>query len=110
MAAGNDLIVNCGMFATGMTCSHEQLLMDEEISAMSRRIAAGMTVNSETIAADLIKQIGPRGEGYLTTDHTLSLVAVGGICKTTAFGPREPRNLGEPGGQGHVSDCTGKGP
>jgi trimethylamine--corrinoid protein Co-methyltransferase len=71
VASGNDLIVNCGMFATGMTCSHEQLLMDEEISAMSRRIAAGMVVDSETIAADLIKQIGPRGETYLTTEHTL---------------------------------------
>ena len=71
VAAGNDLIVNCGMFATGMTCSHEQLLMDEEISAMSRRIADGMAVNAETIAADLIKQIGPRGEGYLTAEHTL---------------------------------------
>lgn len=71
IAAQNDLIVNCGMFATGMTCSHEQLLMDEEITAMSRRITEGMLVNSETIAADLIKQIGPRGEGYLTADHTL---------------------------------------
>jgi trimethylamine---corrinoid protein Co-methyltransferase len=72
VAAGNDLIVNCGMFATGMTCSHEQLLMDEEISAMSRRIAEGMLVNQETIAADLIKQIGPHGEGYLTAEHTLT--------------------------------------
>jgi trimethylamine--corrinoid protein Co-methyltransferase len=71
VAAGNDLIVNCGMFATGMTCSHEQLLMDEEISAMSRRIAAGLQVNPETIAVDLIKQIGPHGDGYLTADHTL---------------------------------------
>jgi trimethylamine---corrinoid protein Co-methyltransferase len=71
IAAGNDLVVNCGMFATGMTCSHEQLLMDEEISAMSRRIAEGMLVNRETIAADLIQQIGPRGEGYLTAEHTL---------------------------------------
>jgi trimethylamine--corrinoid protein Co-methyltransferase len=71
VASGNDLIVNSGMFATGMTCSHEQLLMDEEISAMSRRIAAGMRVDRETIAADLIKSIGPRGESYLTTEHTL---------------------------------------
>lgn len=71
IAAGNDLVVNCGMFATGMTCSHEQLLMDEEITAMARRIAAGITVNSETIAADLIKQIGPQGESYLMADHTL---------------------------------------
>lgn len=72
VAAGNDLIVNCGMFATGLTCSHEQLLIDEEISAISRRIAAGIDVSKETIAADLIRQIGPRGDTYLTTDHTLS--------------------------------------
>lgn len=71
VAAGNDLVVNCGMFATGMTCSHEQLLMDEEISSMVRRISAGITVTPETIAADLIKQIGPRGESYLMADHTM---------------------------------------
>jgi trimethylamine:corrinoid methyltransferase-like protein len=64
VAAGNDLIVNCGMFATGMTCSHEQLLIDEEISAISRRIAAGIEVSADTIAADLIRQIGPRGDTY----------------------------------------------
>jgi trimethylamine--corrinoid protein Co-methyltransferase len=72
VAAGNDLIVNCGMFATGMTCSHEQLIMDEEISAMSRRIAAGIRVNNETIAKDLIMEIGPHGTGYLMSEHTMS--------------------------------------
>jgi trimethylamine--corrinoid protein Co-methyltransferase len=71
VAARNDLVVNCGMFATGMTCSHEQLLMDEEISAYSRRIAAGIEVNAETIAADLIKERGPQGETYMTATHTL---------------------------------------
>ena len=70
IAAGNDLIVNCGMFATGMTCSHEQLIMDEEISAMSRRLVRGIEVSADTIAADLIKAIGPQGDGYLTADHT----------------------------------------
>jgi trimethylamine--corrinoid protein Co-methyltransferase len=71
VGAGHDLIVNCGMFATGMTCSNEQLLMDEEISAMCRRIAAGVSVNKDTIAADLIKQIGPQGGTYLITEHTM---------------------------------------
>jgi trimethylamine---corrinoid protein Co-methyltransferase len=70
VAAGNDLIVNCGMFATGLTCSNEQLIMDEEISSMSRRIAGGIRVDDETIAADLIREIGPRGS-YLVSDHTL---------------------------------------
>ncbi len=71
VAAGNDLIVNCGMFATGMTCSHEQLIMDEEISAISRRIAEGILVNDATIAKDLIQEMGPRNPSYLTSLHTL---------------------------------------
>ena len=70
VASGNDLLVNCGMFATGMTCSDEQLVMDEEISAMSLRIADGMRVDPDTIASDVIKSIGHRGE-YLTSEHTL---------------------------------------
>ena len=71
VGAGNDLVVNCGMFATGLTCSNEQLLMDEEISAYSERIARGIEVTPATIAADLIKERGPQGETYLTAEHTL---------------------------------------
>ncbi len=71
VAAGHDLIVNCGMFATGMTCSNEQLLIDEELSAISRRIAAGMRVEPHTIAKDVIIERGPQGETFLTTEHTL---------------------------------------
>jgi len=71
VGAGNDLIVNCGMFATGMTCSDEQLLMDCEIAGMCRRLAAGVEVSKETIASDLIKQVGPQGESYMMQEHTL---------------------------------------
>jgi trimethylamine---corrinoid protein Co-methyltransferase len=71
LAAGNDLIVNCGMFATGMTFSHEQLVMDDEITALCRRIARGIDASPESIAADVVKQIGPRGGSYLMAEHTL---------------------------------------
>lgn len=71
LGAGHDLIVNCGMFSTGMSCSHEQLLMDAEISAMAKRITAGINVCKDTIAVDLIKEIGPHGKTYLDTDHTM---------------------------------------
>lgn len=77
IGAGHDLIVNCGMFATGMTCSHEQLIMDEEISAMSRRIAAGIAVDGDTIARDLIEEIGPQGDSYMTTEHTMTRLRSG---------------------------------
>lgn len=71
VGAGHDLIVNCGMFACGMTCSDEQLLMDVEIAGMCRRLTAGVEVTPESIAADLIQRIGPQGETYLTQQHTL---------------------------------------
>jgi trimethylamine--corrinoid protein Co-methyltransferase len=38
---------------------------------MCKRIAAGILVNKDTIAVDLIKQIGPQGGTYLITDHTM---------------------------------------
>ena len=41
---------------------------------MARRIAAGIDVDDDTIAKGLIKEIGPRGDGYLTADHTLGLL------------------------------------
>ncbi len=72
-AARHDLIVNCGMFATGMTCSHEQLVIDEEIAAMGRRIGAGLEVTDETVAADVIHEVGPHGS-YLMHDHTLKWI------------------------------------
>jgi len=71
IAAGNDLIVNCGMFATGMTCSHEQLIIDEEMSAFARRIARGVRVDDATIAQETIRELGPRNPAYLTAPHTL---------------------------------------
>jgi trimethylamine--corrinoid protein Co-methyltransferase len=71
VGAGHDLIVNCGMFATGLTCSDEQLVMDAEIASMCRRLAGGMEVTKDTIAADLIRTVGPQGESYLMQDHTL---------------------------------------
>lgn len=77
VASGVDLVVNCGMFATGLTCSHEQLLMDEEISAYARRIAAGIEVTPSTVAAELIKERGPQGETYLTAAHTLERLRSG---------------------------------
>jgi len=51
--------------------------MDEEISAYSRRIAAGIEVSPETIAAGLIKERGPQGETYLTAEHTLERLRSG---------------------------------
>jgi len=44
------------MFATGMACSNEQLVMDEEVSAMCKRIVRGIEVNDETIAKESLSR------------------------------------------------------
>ena len=97
VVAGNDLIVNCGMFATGMTCSHEQLVMDEEIASLSKRFVAGTDVSEESIAKDLIQEIGPRGDGYLISEHTLSRLR-GGEFFAPRVAVRGPHASWEAGG------------
>ena len=38
---------------------------------MCRRLARGIEVTDASIALDLVREIGPRGMGYLTASHTL---------------------------------------
>ena len=70
MMSGADMIINPGMFATGLTVSYEQLVIDDEIVGYTYRLAKGVEVNPETIAADLIKRVGPTAS-FLKEAHTL---------------------------------------
>ena len=49
--------------------SYEKVVIDDEIISMARRLVDGITVTPETLAFDVIKEAGPRGN-YLTSDHT----------------------------------------
>lgn len=70
VSGGNDLVLNSGMFGTGMTLTNEQLLLDNEMNRLAKRMNAGINVTSQSIATDLIKEVGVRGT-FLDTDHTL---------------------------------------
>ena len=67
---GSNIIYGMGMLEMGMTMSYEQLLIDEEIARMIRRVLQGIAVNKETLAMDVIKAVGPAGN-YLSHRHTL---------------------------------------
>ena len=67
--SGIDLI-NLSTLETKMTFSLEQLVIDEEVLAIIERYLRGITVDDETLALDLIHQIGPGG-AFVATDHTL---------------------------------------
>jgi len=64
------MIYGMGMIEMGMTMSYEQLLIDAEIVRMIRRVMQGIAVNDETLAAEVIKAVGPAGT-YLSQRHTM---------------------------------------
>lgn len=69
--AGGNLIHDVGYLESGMTSSLEMLtICDEEISLIKRYIGS-FPIDTDTLAVDLIDQVGPEGD-YLGTDHTLS--------------------------------------
>ncbi len=70
LIGANDMIVNLGMFGTGMTISLEQLVMDNEMCRIAKRFQRGIEVNEDTLGLNTILQVGPRGE-FLTAEHTL---------------------------------------
>ncbi|QPM68529.1 trimethylamine methyltransferase family protein [Atribacter laminatus] len=80
--AGNHLIVNAGMFATGLTISLEQLILDAEIIGQIKRILRGMEVSQEMIYLNEISRVGQRGN-YLTEDSTLTHLRSGQFWKSS---------------------------
>ena len=74
--AGADLIVNGGMYSSGVTASLEQLVIDDEISGVLRRFMEGIDFDPAKQAVEVIKEIGPGGE-FLSSGHTVEYLRSG---------------------------------
>lgn len=68
-SSGADLTGGAGTLGAGAAFSLQQLVMDSEIFSWNAFIAAGVTVDDETLALDTIKQVGIGGN-YLSQRHT----------------------------------------
>ena len=86
ICSGNDIVMNSGMFATGLTISHEQLVLDDEINGIIRRIYKGIDVSTSSIDMDSIKAVGHRGD-YIIEDLTLENL------RSSEFRPAKVSNL-----------------
>jgi trimethylamine--corrinoid protein Co-methyltransferase len=64
------MIYGVGQLETGMTVDYGQLVMDDEFISMVRYVLKGIPVNDETLAVDVIREIGPHGH-FLAHDHTI---------------------------------------
>ena len=67
--AGCNLIYGMGMLELGMTFSFEQLVIDNEMAAIVKRVVKGIKVTDETLAVELIKKVGS-GQDFLAQKHT----------------------------------------
>jgi len=68
--SGLNLIHDVGYMAAGMACSLEQLVMGNEVVGMTKRFVKGISVNRETIARQIMEDVGPGGH-FLVQQHTM---------------------------------------
>jgi trimethylamine--corrinoid protein Co-methyltransferase len=67
---GGDIIHDLGYIESGITFSFIQLALCDEIVSWIKAYTKEIEVSEETLALDVIAEIGPDGV-YLNTDHTL---------------------------------------
>ncbi len=69
--AGANLIYGLGMIEMGMTIDYGQLVMDNEFARMIKHTLQGIPVNDETLAVDVIREIGI-GKDFLSHETTFN--------------------------------------
>lgn len=74
MLSGTNLIHDIGYIEGAMTGSLEMVVIVDELFSMLSRIIKGMRVDEETLALDVINDIGPGGH-YLAHKQTLRFVS-----------------------------------
>ncbi len=67
--AGTNLIHQVGCLDGGLTGSLSSLVMCDEIIGMIQQVGKGIQVTDESLALDILKEVGPGGE-FLSHDHT----------------------------------------
>ena len=67
--SGANLIHDVGYLESGLLGSLDMLVLSDEIISMVKRILRGITVNGETLALDVIANVGPGGH-FIGEEHT----------------------------------------
>jgi trimethylamine--corrinoid protein Co-methyltransferase len=70
LATTNFVHLSIGMLDQMMLTSYDSCVVDNEILGAAYHIARGIEVTPQTLALDVIRQVGPGGE-YISHEHTL---------------------------------------
>jgi trimethylamine--corrinoid protein Co-methyltransferase len=69
MLAGVNYLGGVGTIDTDLTTSYQQMIIDNEFLGVLFRMLEGIEISNETLAVDIISQVGPGGN-YLGQAHT----------------------------------------
>jgi len=69
LLAGADIVFGAGLLQAAKVFSFEQLLLDCEIFEMLQHLAAGIAVDEERLAVEVIDAVGPGGH-FMEQEHT----------------------------------------
>ena len=79
--SGIDLVIHtAGILGSYLALSYEKFVLDDEMCGMVRRLHKGIEVTPETLAYDVVAEVGPGGN-YLMEMHTVKR------CRTEFWGP-----------------------
>jgi trimethylamine---corrinoid protein Co-methyltransferase len=67
--AGAQMMHDVGYLEGGMCNSIEQIVICDELIAYTKQFMKGLEVNEDTLALDLIDELGPHGD-FMGSDHT----------------------------------------
>jgi trimethylamine--corrinoid protein Co-methyltransferase len=67
--AMSDMLLGVGLLNGSLIWSFEQMIMDCEIFDIIHKMMKGIVVDDETLAVDIIREVGPGGH-FLTQKHT----------------------------------------
>ena len=67
---GQNLIHDIGFLESALITSYEMYILSNEAIGMAKYIAGGVPVNQETLALDVIREVGQHGD-HLVAEHTL---------------------------------------
>ena len=70
LLTGTNLVHDVGYLEAGLTTSPEMIVFTAETISMMRHFMRGVSLDAESLALDVIHQVGPGGD-FLTANHTL---------------------------------------
>jgi trimethylamine--corrinoid protein Co-methyltransferase len=98
LAGSNFIHHAAGMLEDMSTIAYEQFVIDNEILGMAMRAVRGIEVNDDTLALDVIDQVGP-GNHFLMEDHTLSYMRSEYYTPSDVLNRQSRHNWEQDGGQ-----------